>query len=109
MSLFKTTLMLWTLALSSITFAQDAASADPLLSAQLAYQKALKLQKNSVGKVGSLERQVNQARQRVTEAQADVEKYQSLLNQAQSEDAANVQALQAASQQLDAAWAARNR
>lgn len=101
-------LLLLMAAFSSNAFAQTAAAVDnsPLMSAQLAYQQALKEQGKSSGKIEDLAGKLEQARARLAGAQADVDKYTIQLNEATTAQNNASQALQAASKQLDAAWAA---
>ncbi len=103
----KTACLIGLMTISCSAWAQDTTtSPDALLTAQLAYQQALKEQKQTIGQVGSLKQQLELAQQRLNGAQADVTRIQNQLNDAQTAENNSNQALQAASQQLDAAWSA---
>ncbi len=90
---------------SGVLWAQTPAEAQ-LLSAQLAYQQALKAHTSQQGQLTDLQQRLNAAKQRLVEAQSNVQRLEGEVGTAQSAQTQADSALQTAGQQLDAAWAA---
>lgn len=77
-----------------------------LLSAQKAYQEALKSQTDSQGRSAALQTRLTQAEHRLVQTQAEVSRLQGEVAQADAARAQADTALQAAGARLDAAWRA---
>ena len=91
--------------LSASVWAENPADVD-LLSAQKAYQAALKGQTDSQTRTTTLQSRLQEAQTRQERAQAEVARLQAELNQADAERQQADSSLQAAGSRLDAAWAA---
>lgn len=86
--------------------ADDSAAQTELLSAQMAYQEALKAQTDYTAKVGTLRERLQAVQTTIQQKQAEAARLQTELNEA---DVAAQQAgstLEAAGRRLDAAWTA---
>ncbi|QMT40474.1 hypothetical protein [Neisseria shayeganii] len=86
--------------------ADQSAAQTELLSAQIAYQEALKAQTDYTAKVGTLRQRLQTVQATIQQKQAEAARLQSELNEA---DVAAQQAgstLEAAGRRLDAAWTA---
>ena len=77
-----------------------------LLSAQKAYQAALKGQTDTIGRVTELHSQLQSAQTRLTQTQAEVNRLQGEVAQADAARSQSDSALAAAGARLDAAWTA---
>lgn len=91
--------------LSAAAWAENPADVE-LLSAQKAYQDALKGQTDSQARTTTLQSRLQEAQTRQERAQAEVARLQTELNQADAERQQADSSLQAAGSRLDAAWAA---
>lgn len=90
---------------SAVAWAESTAETE-LLSAQKAYQAALKSQTDSTSRTLTLQSQLKDAQARLERTQAEVVRLQGQLNEADVQRQQHDSALQAAGARLDAAWAA---
>ncbi len=99
---------LYTLALlfAAATAPAVADSASDLLTAQSAYQHALKAANSNSGEIALLQSRLSAAEQRVQSAQAEVEKLRGQLLEASQQNNSYQENLKAAGEKLDAAWSA---
>lgn len=86
-------------------WAEDAAQTE-LLSAQMAYQEALKAQTDNGSRVGMLRTRLEAAQTALQQKQAEVAQLQAQLNEADAAAQQSNSLLEEAGRRLDAAWAA---
>lgn len=91
--------------ISPMAWAETAAQTE-LLSAQLAYQQALKNQTDYASQVSMLQTRLREAQQSLEQKQAEVARLQNQLNEADTSAQTAKSTLDAAGARLDAAWAA---
>lgn len=88
---------------ASLTVTADTAE-DNLMSAQSVYRNILNSQNNNDGKIISLQSQLEDARQRLQKAQADIDRLQTEIQTAMETKAQQSDALKQAGEKMDAAW-----
>lgn len=101
----KSMIALLPLLASAWAWAENPAEVE-LLSAQKAYQAALKGQTDTVSRAAELQSQLQNAQTRLTQTQAEVNRLQNEAAQAEAARSTADSTLQAAGARLDAAWAA---
>ncbi len=86
-------------------WADDAAQTE-LLSAQMAYQEALKAQTDNGSRVNTLRSRLEEAQRTVQQKQAEITQLQTQLNEADVAAQQSNSTLEEAGRRLDAAWTA---
>lgn len=104
--MMKKVLLASVLLMGSVAAWADTPAQTELLSAQLAYQEALKHHTNHAGQIATLQTRLQEARNALAAKQQEVSQLEAQV-QAVSAQASQAQStLEAAGQRLDAAWTA---